>query len=157
MSDIKVDRASRDDFGAIAGIWERHNTEVAKKNPEFPLKRNMSYLFNEHLNKVFLDPKQIILVAKKNDSIVGFGLANLVDMAIAFNYPKIGHIENLCVLGGETAKEAQEALIEALAAWFKSKGAGALQLSLYDTSPEVVSPFIDLGFKFVKSVFEKRI
>ncbi|MHB9134089.1 MAG: GNAT family N-acetyltransferase [Armatimonadota bacterium] len=107
----------------------------AEIDPRFQLPTQGHSKYIRHLHGVLHDGNYRILVAEDRGRIIGFISGYVAQNPPIFPQPRYGFIADLCVTQSSRRNGAGRLLVNALRAWFRTRGLTSIQLNVAHHNP----------------------
>lgn len=134
---VKIIKARKENVAQICQLFNEYDKEIEKYFPKNHLKL-LQKLHHEHgdnpqrrknIVQAILDKKQLFLVAKENDTIVGCVIGWIEPIA------RVGKFDQLILTSQSKDKETLNKLYSELEKWFKSKNCPYIVVNVVAKNP----------------------
>ena len=125
---IDVRKAAISDIPGIMDIWKEFMTLLRSTNPNYWKVKNGPSAFTKHLEKTISEKKDLVAVAVKDDTVVGFSLAYIETLPEWFGGARIGLVRYMAVSEGARGKGTGGQLFAFVRDWFSSWGITRIEL-----------------------------
>ena len=107
------------------------------------------------LNKLIEDEEVMVVVAESDNRIVGSGYARVADARSYLDHKTYAYLGFMYTIKEYRGQGVNQAVIEKLASWAKSRGLSELRLTVYDENIPAIKAYEKAGFK--KHIVEMRL
>lgn len=157
MDEIEVVRASVSDSEALAKLEKQYMEFHKGLDDYFSYKAHISKIWLPYLRSCLADEDFIVLVAKEDEKIIGYGMAKIARKSPVYKIENVATVLDLFVDSSHDRKKISKLLLDRIMNWAKKKGINNIEhpIAAEDNVREELSK--DLGFEDHIITLKKRI
>lgn len=143
QSELKIRQATLDDLSTLLEIEQK----VIEAERPFNSSLKTEKISYYDIEALVADENSHLVVAEVDNNIIATGYAQIRQSLISRKHDIHGYLGFMFVSPDFRGKGINNAVIESLIAWGKSRGAGAFYLDVYSTNSPAIKSYEKAGFE----------
>lgn len=154
---MEIKKATLADLEEIMSLWHDLTTYKVNLEPYLTLAKDHIQTARDYLSGKLLDPDTIVLLARENGRAVGYLMGFVIFPPPVFTPRKIGFINEVAVADEFRRRGIGTSLVNEAVAWFHSRGANSVELSVYAKNQVAKEFWHKLGFAEIRAGLAREI
>ncbi len=144
---IIIERAAEAHVAQLVELWQEFMEFHKDLDPRFPLRADVTALYENHLREQMCSADRLVLVALDGDVVVGLTTCEIAKYAPIFRREFCGFISEMAVKSGRRREGIGEGLLERAYEWFRLRGIDRVELNVAARNPVGYPFWRKHGFK----------
>lgn len=154
---LKIRKARLSDVPKITELGLEILNYHRKLDDYFTPSKEAKVAYQQFFRKCIYSRKQLLLVAEKDDQIIGYALAGVGSRPPVFKIRKIGLLNDMYILPKYRRLGVGKDLYEAVSIWFKEKGLKYVHLHFHNNNYIGRKAWAKYGFNEFMSLSRRKI
>jgi len=146
-SDIRIRKACLKDIKSVAELALLLLRYHSNFDPYFLPGKDAGPAYEKYFRSCVLSRKKLLLIAEKNNRIIGYSLSHITERPSVFQIRDIGLIDDMFLISNFRRQGVGRLFLQEISKWFKSKGIKHVELIVHSANDIGNSVWNKFGFK----------